>query len=328
MGDYAAKEETETIEGPELRSMLRSCELAVANLEDLGAGALNLLHTLDRVTEALEVLRERGMDVRSEETRLEGIQNILRRKISLLLRELRTVGGLASAREREDTRPPAIHWWWYLDLVYSKRQRARVQRYLKVAAIGVALVTLAVFAYRRFVPHDPILVAKMEHIGLAERHVEGGDVSAALAEYEAARAIDQSDPDILIWLGVLYERQERSREAQETFAEAERLVGDRATFLVMRGFNYGQLGDVEEALADGQDAVALNPDLAQAHLVMAGAYEVRGDARRAMEELEITAQLAQKDGNDSLYVIAKTRQAMLMQSSVAGMAPPEPTVER
>lgn len=328
MGDYVAKEGTEAIEGPELRSMLRSCELAVANSKGLGAGALDLLRTLDRVTEALEVLRDRGMDVRSEETRLEGIQNILRRKISLLLKELRAVGGLASARKREDPPPPEIHWWWYLDLVHSKQQRARLQRYLRVAAIGIALVTIAVFAYRRFVPYDPILAAKMEHFSLAERHVEGGDISAALAEYEAARALDPGDPDILIWLGILYEWQERSREAQDAFAEAERLVGDRAEFLVMRGFSYGQLGDVEKALADGQDAVALNPDLAQAHLVLAGAYEVRGDARRALEELEITAQLAQKDGNDSLYVIAKTRQAMLMQSSVAGMAPPEPTVER
>lgn len=183
-------------------------------------------------------------------------------------------------------------------------------------------MTLAVFAYRRFVPYDPILAAKMERTSLAERYVMDGDINAALAEYEAARAIDPSDTDILIWLGLLYERQERSREAQETFAEAERLVGGRAEFLVMRGFAYGQLGDVEKALADGQDAVALNPDLAQAHLVLAGAYEVQGDARRALEELEITAQLAQKDGNDSLYVIAKTRQAMLMQSSVAGMGSP------
>jgi len=322
MVNYVAEEETESIEGPELRSMLRSCELAVANLKGLGAGALDLLHTLDRVTEALEVLRDRGMDVRSEETRLEAIQNILRRKISLLLKELRAVGGLASARERKDPTPSETQWWWYLDIEYRRQQRARLQRYLKVAAIGVALVTLAVFAYRKFVPYDPILAAKMEHTSLAERHVEGGDISAALAEYEAARAIDQSDPDILIWLGILYERQERSREAEEAFAEAERLVGDRAEFLVKRGFSYGQLGDVEKALKDGQDAVALHPDLAQAHLVLAGAYEVQGDARRAMEELEITAQLAQKEGNDSLYVIAKTRQAMLMQSGMGGMGSP------
>ena len=322
MGDYAAKEEAEAIEGPELRNMLRSCELSVANLKDLGAGALDLLRTLDRITEALEVLRDRGMDVRSEETRLEGIQNILRRKISLLLKELRAVGGLARAREREAPPPPETHWWWHLDLVHREWQRARLQRYLKVVAIGVALVTLAVFAYRRFVPYDPIFVAKMEHTGLAERYVEDGDINAALAEYEAARAIDQSDPDILIWLGMLYERQGRSEESQEAFAEAEGLVGERAEFLVMRGFNYGRLGDVDKALADGQEAVALSPDLAQAHLVLAGAYEVGGDARRALEELEITAELAQKDGNDSLYVIAKTRQAMLMQSGMGGMGSP------
>jgi len=328
MGELVVKEKAEAIEGPELRRMLRSCELAVANLKGLGAGALDLLRTLDSVAGALEVRENLGMDVRSEETRLEAIQNILRRKISLLLKELRAVGGLASARTREDPPPLESHWWWYLDLVHSKRQRARLQRYLRVTAIGVALVTLAVFAYRRFVPRDPILEAKMEHTSLAERYIEDGNVSAAVAEYEAARAVDQSDPDILIWLGVLYERQERSGEAQEAFAKAEGLVGDRAEFLVMRGFSYGQLGYVDEALADGQAAVALNPDLAQAHLVLAGAYEVRGDTRRAMEELEITAQLAQKDGNDSLYVIAKTRQAMLMQSGIAGMAPPEPTAER
>ena len=198
MGDYVAKEETEAIEGPELRSMLRSCELAVANLKGRGARVLDLLRTLDRTTVALEVLRERGMDVRSEETRLEGILNILRRKISTLLKELRTVGGLASTREREDPLPQETQWWWYLDLVQSKRQRQRLQRYLKAAAIGAALVTLAVFVYRRFVPYDPILAAKMEHTSLAEQSVQAGDIDAALEEYEAARAIDQSDPEILI----------------------------------------------------------------------------------------------------------------------------------
>ena len=322
MVDFVEKEGVDKIEGPELRRLLRSCELAVANLQGLGAEALDLLRTLDTIADALESRRERGIDVRSEEVRLEAILNILRRKTILLLKELRAVGGLGNVREREDPRPLEGHWWWYLDLEHRRRQQARFQHYLRVIAVGVALLTLTVLAYSRLVPHDPILEAKMDHTSLAERYIEDGEISAAVSEFEAARALDPSDPNILIWLGVVYERQERSREAGEVFAEAIGLVENRAQFLVMRGFIYSQLGDIVKALADGQDAVVLDPDLATAHLVVAGAYETNGDVQQALQELEITAQLAQADGNDTLYVIAKSRQAMLMQSGIGGFGSP------
>ena len=327
MGESVANGKSGTIEGSELRRMLRSCELAVANLKGLGPGALDLLRTLDKVTEGQETLRTLGMDVRSEETRLQGIEGVLRGKVGVLLRELRVVGGLGAACAAQAPLPPESHWWWYLDIAHKKQQQSRLRRSLGLAAIVVAVLGLAVLAYDRLVPRDPRLEAKFGHIAVAERSLEEGDADTALAEYEAARALDPGDPEVLVWLGVLYEMQERVGEAEAVLAEAERLAGDRAEFLVMRGFCYGQLGNVEKALADGKDAATLNPDLPQAHLVQAGAYETMGDVGRALEELEVTAQLAQKAGSDTLYVIAKTRQALLMQRGVAGMSPPEQTVE-
>lgn len=328
MGEYDTEEGIGLIAGPELRRMLRDSELAVANLKGLGAAVVDLLRTLDRIAEALEILRDRGMDVRPEEARLEAIQGILRRKTSVLLKELRVVGGLANARAEEDALPAERYWWWYLDAAQREGQRIRLRRVLRFVGIGVLVLVLAAFAYRQLVPYDPSLQAKFEHVGSAERHVEEGDTSAALAEYEAARALDPEDQEILIWLGVLYERQGRVAEAQALFGEAERLAEGRAEFLVMRAFCYMRLGDTGSALADGQDAVALDPDSAQAHLVLANSYEVEGDIRMALEELEIAAQLAYENGNDSLYVIAKTQQAMLMQRGFIGAPPPEATVEK
>ena len=68
------------------------------------------------------------------------------------------------------------------------------------------VVILAVFAYNRLVPHDPVREAKYEHVSIAERHVEDGEIDSAIAEYEAAMALDPGDPDTFVWLGVLYER--------------------------------------------------------------------------------------------------------------------------
>ena len=328
MSERRIEQAGEEIEAPEIRDMLRACELGVANLRGLGAEALDLLRRLDRISVALDVLRDRGMDVRPEEARLESIQDMLTAKTKVLLKELRAVGGLARARAEENPLPPEDHWWWYLDLTQKKRQWMQLRRMLIFAGIGVALLTIGAVAYNKLVPRNAVLEAKLNHVGSAESYLAQGDVDAALREYEAARSLDPSDPDVLVWLGVLYESQGRAQDAQSAFEQAESLAGSRAEFLVLRGMAYGQLGDADRALADGQEAVRLDPNLARAHLVLAGAYEAKGNINAAMDELEATANLAHEQGNDSLYVIAKTREGMLLQRGLGGALSPQPTAEK
>ena len=315
-----------TTEGLGLRETLRRCELKVANLKGVGPGAVDILRWMDRITEDLESLRAGGMDVRSEETRFEALESLLRSKGRVLVREMRSVGGLASARSREETLPAEQRWWWYLDVQEKERLQARVCRTVITVVVGAAVLAIGAFAVNRLFPPDPVVVAKIEHTQAAERYLEEGDIEAAVAEYEAASKVDPSDGEVLVALGLLYERQGREQQSEEALQEAERLLGDRVTFLVARGVWHATFGDGEAALSDAKAAVELEPDNAEAHFTLARAYELLGDQRNAIAELDATARLAEAAGNSSLYVIAKTNQAMLMQQLPVNVLPgPTPT---
>ena len=310
-----------TTEGLGLRDTLRQCELRVSNLKGVGAGALDVLRWMDRIAENLESLRAGGMDVRSEETRFEALESLLRSKGKVLVREMRSTGGLAGARAREDTLPAEQRWWWYLDVLEKERLQARVRRTTITVVVGAAVLAIGAFAFNRLFPPDPVVVAKMEHTQTAERYLEEGDIESAVAEYEAANKVDPSDGEVLVALGLLYQRQGREEQSEEALREAERLLGDRVTFLVTRGVWYARFGDGEAALSDAKAAVELDPENPEAHFTLARAYELLGDQRNAIAELDATARLAEAAGNSSLYVIAKTNQAMLMQQLPVDILP-------
>ena len=175
-----------TTEGLGLRETLRQCELRVANLKGVGPGAMDVLRWMDRIAEDLGSLRAGGMDVRSEETRFEALESLLRSKGRVLVREMRSVGGLARARAQEEALPAEQRWWWYLDLSEKERLQARVRRTAIGVVVGAALLAIGAFAVNRLFPPDPVVVAKIEHTQLAERYLEEGEIEAAVAEYEAA----------------------------------------------------------------------------------------------------------------------------------------------
>jgi tetratricopeptide (TPR) repeat protein len=301
-------------EGSELRELLRQCELTIGKGRRAGAETLALIRRIDEIVDVMEGLRGSEMDLRPEEGRLASLQELLRSNAGKLVGEIRSVGGLKAARSREDPLPPEDHWWWYLDVLERTRLRTRLRRGLTYLLVGAAVIAVGLFAYEYLVPRDPILEAKVGHISSGEQYVSQGEIEAAVAEYELAAELDSTDADVQTWLGVLYERLGRSAEALAAFERARSLVSDEALFLATRGLHYIQVGDAENALNDGQASVAINPDLAQAHLVLANAYQALGDVIKALEEFEITGDLAQKAGNDTLYVIARTQQAMLLQS--------------
>jgi len=304
--------------GLELRRALRQCELDVAGLKRLGPATVSLLRRLDEISVTLTALEEGGMDVRSERTRFEALESLLAGKKPVLLREMRSVGGLASARAGEESSPSEDRWWWYVDVAERGRRRARVRRTAIGLCIGAAVLAIGGFVLNKVFPQDPVLTAKYERTATGERFLDAGEIDAAISEYEAAAELDPSDAEVLVKLGLLYELQGRRPESTEALEKAEDLMGDRLTFLVTRGMWYARLNDAEAALADGNEAVSVSPDSAEAHMVLARAYEMMGDRGNTLAELDATARLAEAAGNYSLYVIAKTNQAMLMQQVQMG----------
>jgi len=297
----------------ELRRMIRRCEVAVAQLEGSGAQALSFLKLLDEIKALMEYLEARGADLRPERTRMRTVESLLRSKANVLVKEVKAVGGLA--RARQEVKPDESRWWWYLDREVAERRWRKMLRWLAIGSAVAVLLVAGVLAYRTFLAPSPEEQMLQRHLARAAQLHEEGDLAGALAEYEAARALAPDEPEICLWLGVLYEAEGRDEEAAAAFARARELIGDEVEFLVQRGMIYGQAGKLEAALADAKAALALDPESATAHFLLGSAYEAQGDLSKAVKEFEKAAQLAQQAGNSALSVQARMRAAMLLQKA-------------
>lgn len=303
----------------DLRMMIRQCEVAVAQLKGCGAEALSLLKLLDRIEALMQRLEERGADLGPEKVRMQTVEGLLHTKARILLKELKAVGGLAQARQ--EVSPDESRWWWYLDRAVAEQRRRTMRRWLTIGGVVAALLVAAGVAYHTFLAPSPEEQRFHQHLMQATQLCEEGNLAGALAEYEAARALAPDEPEVQLWLGVLYEEEGRDEEAAGAFAKARELMGDEVEFFVQRGMIYDQMDKVEAALADASAALALNPESAWAHLLLGSVYEAQGKTPEACEEFETAAELAQQADDSTLFVQARMRAAMLLQKAPALQQP-------
>ena len=102
--------------------------------------------------------------------------------------------------------------------------------------------------------------------------------------------------------------------AADVFAQARGITGDRA-FLLERAQVDLSLGNNNRAIADMTASIKIDPDAPEPYFLRASAFESERDVDRAMADLNQAADLAQKQGNDTLYATARVRLGTLMQSA-------------
>ena len=138
---------------------------------------------------------------------------------------------------------------------------------------------------------------------------------------ERAIAVLPSYSEAYVALAVLYETEGRIEASHEALATAEELIGDRAILLMALARSYEQVGEFDVAMARVEEAILLEPDSAQAYLIRGGLEETLGDTAKAIDDFEHASTLASEQGEDALYVLARTRMAMLMQKGSGGGIP-------
>jgi len=296
----------------DLRDRLQRAERAVANLKGKGAEVVALLELLDEAQDLIISLEAKGMDLRPERTRLTTVQNQLRSRAAVLVREVAAAGGLSALRQ--DRAPDRGRWWWYLDELVAQHRRRLLRNGLIAGVVCLILLGIGIVAYNRFLAPDPLTRQKMALINEAEVLLSQSDVPAALEKYQAARALDPTDAEVLIWVGILSQQLGQDVEAENAFSTARVQIGSEVGFLVARGMAYGEAGHLDAAESDAEAALALDPNSAEAHFLLGGVYEAQGRNREAIAELQQAADLARQAGNDTLYVLATTRMAMLLQA--------------
>lgn len=302
----------------DLREVLRRCELQVVALKGTGAEAADFLRLMDEAHSLFHELEAKGIDLRAERARWATIGRQLRSRATVLLREVQAAGGLAQLRET--TEPTPDRWWWFLDEeVHRQRKRSR-QRTLGGGGIVLLILAIAGLLYQHFLAPDPLTRQVIQITQRADRAIQQGDLEAAVAEYESLRELTPDDPEAILWLGVLYEVLEQDTDATQAYTRARELLDSQEDFFIERGMIYLELGQWESAQADAETTLALNPESTMGYFIEGGVYEAQGQIPEAIASLKQAADLANAQGDDSLYALIKFRLGVLMGGS-GGIGP-------
>jgi cytochrome c-type biogenesis protein CcmH/NrfG len=321
-----ALRETQLTPADELRELLAASEKLVVNLRGSGAGALVLLHNLDRIAALWPELEVGGIDLRPEAGRWETLQAAVRQRAAQLLRELRAVGGLAAARAATPGTTEAA-WWWRLDDEVRARNLKRGRQAATIAVVVLVIGAAVVFLLNRLFPVDPQLSASLAHLQDGQRKIENAaDYTGALANFEAAAALRPNDTDPWLWLGATRQKLGEAAAAQDAFDRARALLGSDLDFRLARVPVYLTLQMLDEAQADLDAALALDPESPQAYLYLATLYELQERYLEAIAALERASTLAEARGQAALAAIARYRAAILIQRVQAqSFIAPSPT---
>lgn len=294
-----------------LRQLLTEAEKLAVNLPGAGASAARLLTLLDEIDAEYCRLKELGVDLRPEETRLESLHAALRRRKARFLAELRAAGGLAALRASRA--PSREAWWWFLDEELAQERRRRLQRWGLVAGIvAVVLIIAGVIMYIVARP-DPVVLATSRNLNRAQDYILQGKPAEAIPLMEENIRLDPQNPEWYIRLGVLAEVTGDAPKAQEAFSRGRELAGDEAAFLTERAQYYNEVNAFEQALADAGQAVRLRPDSAMAHLMLGRALAGLRRYSEAVTAYEQAVALAENT-DQTLYVMAKVELGYLLQS--------------
>ncbi|MHB1317338.1 MAG: tetratricopeptide repeat protein [Anaerolineae bacterium] len=294
---------------------IRALELSVAGLDR--SDPVALLQARSSVEADLTALEQLGRDVRAERSRLDTVDNILRSHASVLVRRADGTGGLATLRARFD--PSEEHWWWWLDEAVAESRRREAKRFvfIVVAAAVVLLLVKVVLDRTGGTPEEKQAAV---YSSQGQQRMVQGDNAGAIEAYELSIAVLEPQPDVWAALAVLYDIQGEPARATEAFVRTAELVAEPAAAEAVIARYYELVQDCESALTHAQLAVDADSSYANAYLARGSALECLDRWEEALNDYEHASELASAQGEDALYVLARTRMGMLMQMSGAAPA--------
>ena len=303
-----------------VRQTLDEAEIRMSNIRRAGPQVLELLHLFDQTADTLVELEELGVDVRAERSRFETIQHQIRGRQRRFLAE----AGVALLKERAAVQPARERWWWFLDEALADQRARGLRRTLIGVVATAALLAVVWLAYDRFLAPPAEVREAFQRTANGESLVEAGDLRAALAEFEAAAALDPEDPQPWLWQGVIYSELDKSGQSQTAFDMARSLSETDLDFLLGRSMTYLRAKNVAAARADAEQAVRENPSSGYAYYLRANVATEEGDYAAAVADLDKAAELAQAAGNTQLEATARTQRAMVIQLQVYQQITPTP----
>ena len=148
----------------------------------------------------------------------------------------------------------------------------------------------------------PVGTITPQNVNDAKDHATRGQVLArsgktdeALAEFDAALALDPYNVPALYGRGLIYQSQSQHQQAIEDFTAANGLSPQRVEPLLGRATSYLALDKAKEAASDLDEAVQADPNSGPAWTTRGQAYERLGDKAKAAASYGRAITLRPKD---------------------------------
>lgn len=295
-----------------LRDDLDRAEREVVKLD---AGNIELyLLLLDQIEKRFGELTANDTDLRPELGRWDSLLSRLQSKPEPLVAAAASVGGLAKLRQKY---PPAESFWWRLDKEVAQRRAQLLKRMVTTVVAAVVLLGGGYWALNFFFPPSPAAVQMMETTSQLEALIVEQRWQDALTVVGTAQQSLPDEPELVLWEMVFAEQLGETDRANAAWARAQALLPDLPVeLLVQLGNQRLQVGNFQGAWDAGQDALAIDPENAQATFLLGGVAEAVNDIPTAIAMFDRTFSLAEEE-NAQLAVIARVRMGNLLQRAPA-----------
>ena len=290
---------------PVLRRALDQIEPLALVYDQQPDGARRFLALLDEISRLAEACRDQGLDIESEQVRVDAVVGRARREAE---RFARAHAGIAIPAERR-------HGQTLMTLAAQRRTEKR-----KRLVISTSLVTLIITVLVYMVVSAPPSPNTSRILELA---VSGASAEAyALAQKEHEAFPD--DAETLLWLSVLAEVNNDATRAEMLWQSLQRTVDNPDALLYQRGNTRLLALNLTKA---AEDAALLkqNPiTYPEGVLLEAGIAEARGEVTKAITLFGEAARVAEAANRQEMAVLARVRMGNLMQYGIDATITPSP----
>ena len=295
-----------------LRDELDRAEREVVKLD---AGNIeSYLRLLDQIEQRFGELMANETDLRSELGRWDSLMSRLQTKPEPLVAAAARVGGLGQLRQKH---PPAENFWWHLDKEVAQRRTQQIKRIVTTVVAVVMLLGGGYWVLNTFFPPSPSAVQMMETNSQLEQLIAEQRWQEALTVVETAQQTLPDEPELILWEMVFAEQLGDQERANHAWVRAQALLPDLPVeLLVQLGNQRMQVGNFQGAWNAGQEALAIDPENAQATFLLGGVAEAVNDIPTAIAMFDRTFTLAEAE-NAQLAVIARVRMGNLLQRAPA-----------
>jgi tetratricopeptide (TPR) repeat protein len=297
----------------ELRKLLSAAEDQMPHLKGSGAQVVDFLLSLDQIADLWPQVEAQGADLRPEAGRRETTEALVHKQGPTIVREIGAAGGFEAARARYHSDGLA-EWWWWLDREVQQNRIQRIRKAVLTLLVVAIIGAVALFVINRVIPTDPKYQAALSKQMAGQRLIEDGkDYPGAIKAFQEATVLTPGDAEPWLWLGGTQKKIGDNEAAEQSFARARSILGKDLELYIQRSMILSEIGLLDDARADLDAALKIDPEEPRAWLYLANVQESQGQLGAAIKSLESASAMSEKRDQPQLTAIARYRLAILYQ---------------